>query len=211
MIGLLGGGYYFHNIALTVVQGARYPEKNVRNVFLGYLATFLTYVLCGTLGCYGFLGKKFEPFLVKNKGDITGNDLDMFSNDAVPATFIRFCAFAQLLTINALMVRLERSQILLLVTGKQDASTNKVHILMNLAILTPAFIIAIVYPKISSLASLLSAFASLFVVYLIPVCTYLKFKQSAIYNPELATLVQRSTVTTVLSQSPSGSMIDESN
>jgi len=82
---------------------------------------------------------------------------------------------------------------------------------MNLAILTPAFIIAIVYPKISSLASLLSAFASLFVVYLIPVCTYLKFKQSAIYNPELATLVQRSTVTTVLSQSPSGSMIDESN
>ena len=53
-MGILGGGYYFHNIALSVCRNARNPENNVRDVFLGYLATFLTYVLCGSLGYFGF-------------------------------------------------------------------------------------------------------------------------------------------------------------
>ncbi len=59
-MGVLGGGFYFHNIALSVCKNARNPENNVRDVFLGYFATFLTYVICGTLGTYGFTGSHFE-------------------------------------------------------------------------------------------------------------------------------------------------------
>lgn len=66
-MGILGGGFYFHNISLSVVRNARNPENNVRDVFLGYLATFLTYVLCGTLGCYGFTGSHFESALLDTK------------------------------------------------------------------------------------------------------------------------------------------------
>jgi amino acid transporter len=59
LCGVLGGGFYFHNIALSVCKNARNPENNVRDVFLGYLATFVTYVICGVLGYYGFTGSAF--------------------------------------------------------------------------------------------------------------------------------------------------------
>ena len=60
LMGILGGGFYFHNISLSVIRNARHPENNLRNVFLGYVATCLTYIMCGTLGYYGFIGSKFE-------------------------------------------------------------------------------------------------------------------------------------------------------
>ena len=60
LMGILGGGFYCHNITLSIVRGARNPENNVRDVFLGYFATFITYVVCGAAGYYGFLGSKFE-------------------------------------------------------------------------------------------------------------------------------------------------------
>ncbi len=58
-MGILGGGYYLHNITLPIVRNAKYPEKNVRNLFIGYLLVFISYVLCGTLGYYGFTGTTF--------------------------------------------------------------------------------------------------------------------------------------------------------
>lgn len=94
LMGILGGGYYFHNISLSVCRNARNPENNVRDVFLGYLATFLTYVVCGSLGYYGFTGSNFKEKLSKNDGLIEGNSLDMFSTTSLLATFVRFCAFA---------------------------------------------------------------------------------------------------------------------
>lgn len=60
LMGILAGGFYFHNISLSVIHNARNPENNVRDVFLGYVATFLTYVICGVAGTYGFTGSHFE-------------------------------------------------------------------------------------------------------------------------------------------------------
>lgn len=64
----------------------------------------------------------------------------------------------------------------MLATGKQDASSATVNILMNLGILTPPFILAIVYPNVAKIAGIMGAFASLLVVYFLPVFAYLKFK-----------------------------------
>mmetsp|Transcript_17169 Transcript_17169/g.23160 ORF Transcript_17169/g.23160 Transcript_17169/m.23160 type:complete len:106 (+) Transcript_17169:1415-1732(+) len=77
---------------------------------------------------------------------------------------------------------------------------------MNLAILILPYILAIVYPNVADIAGKMGALASLLVVYLLPVCTYLKYKHTAIYNPELATMVQRATVSKV-SVSPSSSFL----
>ena len=71
LMGILGGGYYFHNIALSVCRNARNPENNVRDVFLGYIATFLTYVLCGSLGYFGFTGSIFSHKIIHDK-DLKG-------------------------------------------------------------------------------------------------------------------------------------------
>ncbi len=60
LMGTLGGGFYCHNITLSICRNSRKPENNVRDVFLGYFATFMTYVLCGVLGYYGFTGSAFE-------------------------------------------------------------------------------------------------------------------------------------------------------
>ena len=68
-----------------------------------------------------------------------------------------------------------------------------VNILMNLAILTPPFLLAIWYPQVGTVASLGGSFATMLVVYFLPIVTYLKFKHSCIRNPDIAQLIQRST------------------
>jgi hypothetical protein len=57
LMGILGGGYYFHNISLPVIRNSKDPSKNARDVFLGYLCVCITYVACGCLGYYGFVGE----------------------------------------------------------------------------------------------------------------------------------------------------------
>lgn len=59
-MGILGGGFYFHNISLPVIKNNKHPENNVRDVFIGYLLVFLTYCFAGVLGYYGFVGSTFE-------------------------------------------------------------------------------------------------------------------------------------------------------
>ena len=66
-MGILGGGYYFHNMSLAVIRNSKNPDKNIRDVFVGYLLVFLTYVCAGTLGYYGFTGKMFESKMVEGK------------------------------------------------------------------------------------------------------------------------------------------------
>ena len=67
IMGILGGGYYFHNMSLAVIRNSKNPDKNIRDVFVGYLLVFLTYVCAGTLGYYGFTGKMFESKMVEGK------------------------------------------------------------------------------------------------------------------------------------------------
>ncbi len=55
-MGILGGGYYLHNITLPIVRNSKKPENNVRDVFIGYFLVFLSYVICGTFGSFGFSG-----------------------------------------------------------------------------------------------------------------------------------------------------------
>jgi len=92
LMGILGGGFYFHNISLPVIRNSKKPENNCRDVFLGYLMVFIVYILVGTLGYYGFNGeyfKKRDPSVV----EIQQNCLNMFPVDSIIATIIRLAAW----------------------------------------------------------------------------------------------------------------------
>jgi len=54
LLGILGGGYYLHNISLPIHRNSKNQDNNIRDVFLGYLLVFLSYSTCGVLGYYGF-------------------------------------------------------------------------------------------------------------------------------------------------------------
>ena len=68
LMGVLGGGYYFHNISLPVIRNNKNPENNERDVLIGYFLVFLTYVFSGILGYYGFVGATFAQDDPVNKG-----------------------------------------------------------------------------------------------------------------------------------------------
>ena len=53
-IGILGGGFYLHNISLPIYRNSKNPENNVRDMFLGFLVVALSYIICGILGSIGF-------------------------------------------------------------------------------------------------------------------------------------------------------------
>ena len=57
LMGILGGGFYLHNISLPIYRNSKHPENNVRDVFLGFVMVCLSYMICGVLGYYGFSSK----------------------------------------------------------------------------------------------------------------------------------------------------------
>ena len=63
VMGILGGGFYFHNMALPIVANAANPQNNTRNIFIGFLCVFMTYSLVGVAGVYGFTGSKYAEYV----------------------------------------------------------------------------------------------------------------------------------------------------
>ena len=62
LAGILGLGYYLHTCTLPIVRSAAHPEKNDRDLFLGYFFVFLSYVILGSLGYIGFVGTNFSEY-----------------------------------------------------------------------------------------------------------------------------------------------------
>lgn len=178
-MGILGGGFYFHNLSLPVIRNARDPSKVPRDLFLGYLMVFLTYWSCGVLGYYGFTGYAFrdkDPSVTQ----IEQNCINMFPIKSGVGTFIRLCVFLQLSTVNALLFAFERAQILLLATGRQEARTLGVNLGMNIALLFPSFLLAVYYPKVGNVAAYLGSFTTMFCIYILPIACFLKMKYDQI-------------------------------
>jgi len=56
LLGVLCAGYYLHTCSLNIIRNSKNPEKNTRDVFMGYLLVFISYAICGSLGYIGYLG-----------------------------------------------------------------------------------------------------------------------------------------------------------
>ena len=111
----------------------------------------------------------------------------MFSVNDVVANIVRVCVFLHLLTVNAILFAFERSQILLLITKKQESKSNFVNIGLNLILMVPAFFLSIYYPNVGDLAGICAGFATMLVIYMVPTLTYFvmnyqKRKNSSLYE-----------------------------
>lgn len=58
--GMMCLGYYLHNCVIPILRNAKNPEKNSRDMFIGYFLVFLSYILVGIAGYIGFSGAYFE-------------------------------------------------------------------------------------------------------------------------------------------------------
>jgi hypothetical protein len=54
IMGILGGGFYLHNMSLSIYRKSARPEKSVRDIWLAYTFVCLSYMICGTIGAIGF-------------------------------------------------------------------------------------------------------------------------------------------------------------
>jgi len=64
LCGIFCAGYFLHTVSLPIIRASKNPEKNGRDIFMGYLLVFISYAICGTLGYIGFLGAKFKDYFV---------------------------------------------------------------------------------------------------------------------------------------------------
>lgn len=183
LMGILGGGFYFHNMSLCMVSNAKHPEHNARNIVLGYFLVFLTYSMIGILGVYGFTGMAFAQY-APSVDLIKENCLNMFTSDNKAATFIRACILCQLLCVNTLLFGLLRSQVLLLHTGVTKGIDNARHadiklsraknLLLSFVMMLPPLSLAIWYPYVGQIGALFAAFSTMFVCYVLPLATFAK-------------------------------------
>jgi len=54
LMGILGGGFYLHNISLPIYRNTKDPKNNVRDMFMGFSVVCMSYIVCGSLGALGF-------------------------------------------------------------------------------------------------------------------------------------------------------------
>lgn len=169
LVGILCGGYYLHNISLPIYRSSKHPENNLRDIFLGFFLVFLSYAACGCLGYFGFANGALFP-----GQSIEQNCLNMLRPDDAIAIIIRSCTFCQLLAATALLFACQRAQILLLLTGRQEASSDSANTWMNLAMLAGPLTLAITYPHVGRLAGIMGALGGFFTIYFVPTATYIK-------------------------------------
>mmetsp|Transcript_3683 Transcript_3683/g.5551 ORF Transcript_3683/g.5551 Transcript_3683/m.5551 type:complete len:115 (+) Transcript_3683:422-766(+) len=93
LMGILGGGYYLHNISLPIYRNSKNPEHNVRDMFIGFSVVCISYCICGVIGTFGF-----SSTAIFGEGvEIQQNCLNIFATKNPAAIFIRLCCYFQLM------------------------------------------------------------------------------------------------------------------
>ena len=71
LLGVLCAGYFLHTCSLSIVRSSKNPEKNTRDVFIGYFMVFVSYAICGSLGYIGFMGSDFSKYFEDHQASNT--------------------------------------------------------------------------------------------------------------------------------------------
>jgi sodium-coupled neutral amino acid transporter 9 len=66
LMGILGGGFYFHNLSIPVIAKNPEPKNNNRDLFFGYLLVCITYLMFGVVGYLGFMGQSYDDYRDEN-------------------------------------------------------------------------------------------------------------------------------------------------
>ena len=64
LAGVLGIGYFLHPVSVPIVRNNLNQQHNERDLSWGYLLVFLSYVVIGLSGYFGFMGLAFTPYML---------------------------------------------------------------------------------------------------------------------------------------------------
>ena len=60
--GILCCGYFLHVIGVPILRNAKNPTNNERDLFIGYVLVFFSYLILGAMGYIGFIGLNFTTY-----------------------------------------------------------------------------------------------------------------------------------------------------
>ena len=161
LAGTLSMGYFCHTAILPVLRANKNQDKNIRDLFLGFVFVGFVYVSCSILGYIGFSGKDF-------KSDFKDNWFMFFDSDNYLILFFRVANVFQLITAFPILTYIVRIQIFNFFYGNEYPSRKHVIIFTLFQLFLCLIIFYFFYDVLANLLSILGACASLILVYTFP-------------------------------------------
>lgn len=196
LAGVLCSGYYMHQFSIPIIKQAREPEKNQRNVGIGYFFVFLTYTFVGMAGYFAFSGSKFQKVYENqqtDKGIISQNFLSMFSLEDIPAVVVRLLIYIQLSCSYPLIAHFVKVIIMNFMWQTTEVSDFTFRILSAIITTTP-LCFCLFYPRVGNVLGYAASLSGFLMIYVVPVVAYFKMKKVEIMNPLLAGALQENEV-----------------
>ena len=69
LAGVLGIGYFLHPVSIPIARNSKNQKNNERDLFWGYTLVFLSYILIGFTGYFGFSSVSFKDFVKTASAD----------------------------------------------------------------------------------------------------------------------------------------------
>jgi sodium-coupled neutral amino acid transporter 9 len=190
LAGMLNMAYFLHVLGLPIVQSAKEPEKNPRNIVIGYVLILVTYVAVGVFGAIGFSGSHFAPYFRSIMGtDLAGqidqNCLNMFDYDSIIVFILRICIFFLVLFSYPVVNYVARSMFLKSIApGKKIPYS--VEIAMNFIMGVIPLCFALFYPNVGSILAYVGGVSGFTIIYLFSTVCHLRLLYLKAFWPELA-------------------------
>lgn len=98
LAGVLCIGYFLHPVSVSIVRKNKNQENNERDLSMGFVLVFVTYMFIGVFGYFGFMGVYFSAHMLENagkdpNGPLTQNCIQMFQETDLLGFFLRVVTF----------------------------------------------------------------------------------------------------------------------
>ena len=161
LAGTLSMGYFCHTAILPILKSNKNQDKNIRDLFLGFLFVAFVYISCGVLGYIGFSGKDF-------KADFKDNWLMFFDSDDYLILFFRVLFSFQLITAFPILTYIVRFQIMKFFYGSEYPGRKHIIICGLCQLFLCLIVFYFCYNILAKFLSFFGACASLILVYTFP-------------------------------------------
>ena len=161
LAGTLSMGFFCHTAILPILKNNKNQEKNIRDLFLGYIFVGFVYIFCGVLGYIGFSGKEF-------KADFKDNWFMFFDSDNYLILIFRVLNVLQLITAFPILLYIVRFQIFTFFFGNEYPSRKHVIIIGLCQLFLCLIVFYFCYDILAKLLSIFGACASFILVYTFP-------------------------------------------
>ncbi|XP_045120971.1 sodium-coupled neutral amino acid transporter 9-like [Portunus trituberculatus] len=164
LTGTLSLAYFIHNCVVTIMQGNRHQENNVRDLTISYFLVAATYIPIGVL---------FYTTFPLPKYCVVDNFLDNFPPHDVVLAVVRGFLFFQILTVYPLLAFFIRNQLFTYFLGAGHEFRLWRVVLLNVVLVTMSVLVAILFPSIGFIIRWVGAIAGLAYIFILPCITYM--------------------------------------